>query len=198
MRVKWIEKLFAVREDGMIVLEFLQEPPGSLRTRGILRQSEKVRTLREMKIPDLTALPGTERYRQMVAMRMRHQRRSLFPQRNEPRRSIELVGFLRHTLAEHTDTLVRMVDRRVSKLWGQASKQAKEDQGALPALTVLLAELRQAIARGKTSKKKRFDAIVKLVERYDTGDLQQQSIAARQPATLVIKSEKFGRCSGAW
>jgi hypothetical protein len=101
MRAQWVEKLFSVREDGMTVLEFLQEPPGSLRTRSIVRESEKVRTLREMKIPDLTALTGAERYWQMYAMRMRHQRRSRFAQRNEPRRSIELVGFLRHSLAEH-------------------------------------------------------------------------------------------------
>jgi hypothetical protein len=187
IRAQWVEKLFSVRADGMTVLEFLQEPPGTLRTRSIVRESEKVRTLREMTIPDLTALTGTERYWQMYAMRMRHQRRSRFAQRNEPRRSIELVGFLRHSLAEHSDTLVRMVDRRVSTLWGQASKQAKADQGALPALTVLLAELRQAIAGTAKIKTKaqRFDVIVKLVERYDAGELQPQSIAARQRALLV-------------
>lgn len=191
LRAQWVEKLFAVREDGMTVLEFLQQPPGSLRSRSIVRESDKVRILREMKIPDLTALKGTERYWQMYAMRMRHQRRSRFAQRNEPRRSIELVGFLRHSLAEHTDTLVRMVDRRVSRLWGQASQQAKEDQGALPALTVLLAELHKAIASEKKSKAKRFDAIVKLVERYDAGELQPQSIAARQRALLVKEIQQI-------
>ena len=145
LRAQWVEKLFAVREDEMTVLEFLQEPPGSLRTRSIVRESEKVRTLREMKIPDLTALTGTERYWQMYAMRMRHQRRSRFAQRNEPRRSIELVGFLRHSLAE----------------------------------------LRQAIAGTAKTKAQRFDVIVKLVDRYDAGDLQPQSFAARQRALLV-------------
>src|SRR5450631_423740 len=75
----------------------------------------------------------------MYAAKMRNQRPSRFAQRREPRRSIELVGFLRHSLADHTDTLIRMVDRRVSQLWGRASKKAKTDQGALPALTVLVA-----------------------------------------------------------
>ena len=156
-----------------------------------------------MKIPDLTALTGTERYWQMYAMRMRHQRRSRFAQRNEPRRSIELVGFLRHSLAQHTDTLVRMVDRRVSTLWGQASKQAKADQGALPALTVLLAELRQAIAGTAKTKAQRFDVIVKLVDRYAAGDLQPQSIAARQRAlgqgdpTDSAVAQKLGRAGPA-
>lgn len=140
-RARWVEQFFEVREDGMTQIEFLREPAGSLRPSSILRQSEKVQALIKMKIADMPSLPGTERYWQMYAMRMRHQRPSRFAQRTEPRRSIELVGFLRHTLAAHADTLVRMVDRRVSQLWGRAIKQAKADQGALPALTVLLAGL---------------------------------------------------------
>jgi hypothetical protein len=28
-------------------------------------------------------------------------------------------------VADHTDTLIRMVDRRVSQLWGRANNQAK-------------------------------------------------------------------------
>src|SRR5258708_7049870 len=124
----------------------------------------------------------------MYATRMRHQRRSGFPNRNDPRRSIELVGFLRH---EHTDTLIRMVDRRVSQLWGRASKQAKTDQGALPALAVLLAGLRQTIKREDQTKEQRFDAIVNLVNRYDAGDMKPQTIAARQRAVLVEEIRKI-------
>ena len=93
----------------MTLLEFLQEPPGSLNTSSITRESEKVRALLELNIAAMPDLPGTERYWQMYATRMRNQRRSRFAQRNEPRRSIELVGFLRHSLGEHTDTLIRMV-----------------------------------------------------------------------------------------
>ncbi len=184
-RARWVEQLFEVRADGMTQLEFLQEPAGSLRPSSIVRQSEKVRALRDMKIAEMPSIPGTERYWQMYALRMRHQRPSRFAQRAEPRRSIELVGFLRHTLAAHTDTLIRMVDRRVSQLWGRASKQAKADQGALPALTVLLAGMRETIASEGQTKEKRFDAIVKFIERYDAGELKPQSIAARQRAILV-------------
>jgi len=123
----------------------------------------------------------------MYAARMRNQRRSRFAQREEPRRSIELVGFLRHSLAAHTDTLIRMVDRRVSKLWGKASERAKADQGALPALEVLLAEMRQTINDEDQPKERRFDAIVDLVRRYDAGELKPQSIAARQRAIWVAE-----------
>ena len=112
-RDRWLDQLFEVRADGLTLLEFLQEPPGSLRTKDITRESEKVSTLLAMQIAEMPNLPGTERYWQMYAARMRNQRRSRFAQRQEPRRSIELVGFLRHSLAVHTDTL-RMVDRRVS------------------------------------------------------------------------------------
>jgi TnpA family transposase len=191
VRERWVEQLFELRADGMTLLEFLQEPPGSLRTSDITRESEKARALIAMKIPDMADLPGTERYWQMYAARMRNQRRSRFAQRQEPRRSIELVGFLRHSLAAHTDTLIRMVDRRVSKLWGKASERAKADQGALPALEVLVAEMRQAINEERQSKAKRFDAIVELVRRYDAGELKPQSIAARQRAILVAEIKQI-------
>jgi len=79
----------------------------------------------------------------------------------------------------------RMVDRRESQLWGRASKQAKADQGVLPALTVLVAGVRQAINNQEHTKDERFDAIVDLVHRYDAGDLKPLSIAARQRALLV-------------
>src|SRR3984885_7178954 len=82
---------------------------------------------------------------------------------------------------------LHMVDRRVSRLWGKASERAKTDQGALPALEVLLAEMRQAIKEEDQSKETRFDAIVDLVRRYDAGELKPQSIAARQRAILVAE-----------
>src|SRR5271165_5587158 len=37
-RARWVEQLFQLREDGMTLLEFLQEPPGSLRTSNITRE----------------------------------------------------------------------------------------------------------------------------------------------------------------
>jgi Domain of unknown function (DUF4158) len=190
-RDRWLEKLFDVRADGSTLLEFLQEPAGSLRMKDITRESEKVGALLAMKIDEMPDLPGTERYWQMYAARMRNQRRSRFAQRQEPRRSIGLVGFLRYSLAAHTDTLIRMVDRRVSKLWGKASEQAKADEGALPALEVLVAEMRQAINEERQSKAQRFDAIVELVRRYDAGELKPQSIAARQRAILVAEIKKI-------
>ena len=181
-RARWVEQLFESRPDGMPCIEFLQEPPGSLNPSSITRQAEKVRTMLDMRIADIPDLPGTEKYWQMVAAKMRHQRPSRFAQLKEPRRSIVLIGFLRHSLAAHTDTLIRMVDRRVSQVWGRASKKAKADQGALPALTVLLAGVREAINNQKQSKSVRFDAIVELVRRYDEGELKPLSVAARQRA----------------
>ena len=184
-RARWVEQLFESRKDGMTQLEFLQEPPGSLNIGSITRQSDKVRQLMEMNVDVLSTLPGTERYWQLYAGRMRNQRRSRFAQRKEPRRSIELISFLRHSLAAHTDALIRMADRQISRLWGRASQQATADRGALPALNVLLAELRQTIKEERQSKARRFDAIVDLVRRYDAGDLKPLSVAARQRTILV-------------
>jgi hypothetical protein len=57
----------------------------------------------------------------------------------------------------------------------------------LPALQVLLAEMRQTINDENQSKEKRFDAVADLVRRYDAGELKPQSIAARQRAILVAE-----------
>ena len=190
-RARWVEQLFESRADGMPCIEFLQEPPGSLNPSNITREAEKVGTLLDMKVADMPDLPGTEKYWQMYAAKMRNQRPSRIAQRKEPRRSIELVGFLRHSLTDHTDTLIRMVDRRVSQLWGRASKKAKMDQGALPALTVLVAGIRQAINNQEQSKDVRLDAIVDLMHRYDAGELKPLSIAARQRALLVKQIQQI-------
>ena len=124
-RARWVEQLFEARADGMSCIEFLQEPPGALNPSSITRQSEKVRKLLEMRIPEIPDLPGTEKYWQLYASKMRNQRPTRFGQRKEPRRSIELVGFLRHSLAAHTDTLIRMVDRRVSQLLGTGKQEGE-------------------------------------------------------------------------
>ena len=58
---------------GSTLLEFLQEPRGSLRTSSITRESEKVRALMDMHVADMPDLPGSERYWQMYATRMRNQ-----------------------------------------------------------------------------------------------------------------------------
>src|ERR1700726_1420387 len=56
--------------------------------------------------------------------RMRKRRPSRFQQLQEPRRTLELVAFMRYALLEHTDTLIRLIDRGVARLWGRASEEA--------------------------------------------------------------------------
>jgi len=66
IRYRWLDKLFEVRANGPTLLEFLQEPPGSLRTKDIMRESEKVGALLGMKIAAMPDFPGTRgraRYR---------------------------------------------------------------------------------------------------------------------------------------
>ncbi len=79
-----------------------------------------------------------------------NRRRSRFAHRAEPRRSIELVWFLRHSLAAHTETLIRMVDRPVSRLWDRRASGPRRIRAPHPRTTAevqLLWELRQALCR---------------------------------------------------
>jgi len=103
-------------ETRVILYERRYVIPAS-RTLGDLAQLARSTVEREIgaAVERMISPAARERWVEQYAGRMRNQRRSRFAQRKEPRRSIELVSFLRHSLAAHTDALIRMADRRASR-----------------------------------------------------------------------------------
>jgi hypothetical protein len=80
------------------------------------------------------------------AQGMRKRRPSRFHQLQEPRRTLELVAFMRYALLEHTDTLIRLLDRRVARLWGRASEEARRTREEGSAATLFVDGVRSVLA----------------------------------------------------
>src|ERR1700732_3441302 len=126
IRNRWLDALsgLADPEHKMTLLEYLQEPPAKFSPSTIERQSGKVTELRDL---------GVDTYRtdmvpallQSYAQGMRKRRPSRFHQLQEPRRTLELVAFMRYALLAHLDTLIRLLYRWDARLWVQASEQAR-------------------------------------------------------------------------
>jgi hypothetical protein len=126
IRNQWLDALarLADPERKMTLLEYLQEPPAQFSLTTIERRSRKVAELRNLGVDtyktDMVPCPAAE-------LRPRHAkaRTSRFQQLQEPRRTLELVAFMRYALLEYTDNLIRLLYQRVARLWERASEEAR-------------------------------------------------------------------------
>jgi hypothetical protein len=127
IRNQWLDALSrpADPERKTMLLEYLQEPPAKFSPTTIDRQSGKVEALRNLGI-DTYKTDLVPALLQSYAQGMRKRRPSRFHQLHDPRRSLELVGFMRYALLEHTDNLIRLLDRRVARLWGRPVSRPDE------------------------------------------------------------------------
>src|SRR6202453_2912351 len=186
IRNRWLDALSspADPERTMTLLEYLQEPPAKFSPTTIERQSRKVAALRHL---------GVETYKtdmvpallQSYAQGMRKRRPSRFHQLQEPRRTLELVAFMRYALLEHTDNLIRLLDRRVARLWGRASEEARRTRKEGSASSLFVDAVRSALAGASGSPDERIATITSLLADLDAGRLKPKTIAARQRDILV-------------
>jgi TnpA family transposase len=186
IRNQWLDALSAPAdpERRMALLEYLQEPPAKFSPSTIERQSGKVTELRNLGV-DTDKTDMVPALLQSYAQGMRKRRPSRFHQLQEPRRTLELVAFMRYALLEHTDTLVRLLDRRVARLWGRASEEARRTREQGSATNLFVDGIRSALATASGSSEERLSAITSLLADLDAGRLKPKSIAARQRDILV-------------
>jgi hypothetical protein len=153
IRKRWLDALSAVidPERKKTLLEYLQEPPAKFSPSTIERQSEKVRELLKLGV-DIYKVDMPPILPHSYAQGMRKRRLSRFHQLQEPRKTLELVAFLRYALLEHTDTLIRLVDRRVARLWGRASEEARRTREEGSAATLFVEGVRAALAAAGDSR----------------------------------------------
>ena len=186
VRNQWLDALprHADPEYRMSLLEYLQEPPGKFSPTTIERQADKVSQLLKL---------GVARYEtgmepallQSYAQGMRKRRPSRFHQLQEPRRTIELVAFMRYALLEHTDNLIRLIDRRVARVWGRASEQARGSREEGSATRLFVDAVRATVEQTGIPADERIATITSLLADLDAGRLRPKSIAARQREILV-------------
>jgi hypothetical protein len=186
IRNQWLDALsgFADLERKMTLLEYLQKPPAKFSPSTIERQSGKVRELLNLGI-DTYKVDMTPVLLQSYAQGMRKRRPSRFHQLQEPRRTLELVAFMRYALLEYTDTLIRLLDRRVARLWGRASEEARQTREEGSATNQFVDGVRAALATASASSDERIATIASLLADLDAGRLKPKSIAARQREILA-------------
>jgi TnpA family transposase len=186
IRNRWLDALSEITdpEHRMTLLEYMQEPPAKSSPGTIDRQSDKVGRLRDLGVDcyKTTMVPALL---QSYAQGMRKRRPSRFHQLQEPRRTLELVAFMQYALFEHTDNLIRLIDRRVARLWGRASEEARRRRGEESATHVFVAGVRTTLATTGLSAESRIADITALLGELDAGRLKPKSIAARQRELLV-------------
>jgi hypothetical protein len=127
MRSRWLEALSRQTdpERKATLLEYLQEPPSRFAPTTIERQSDKVTRLLKLAVDRHPTRALTPALLQHYSQGMRRRPPSRFQQLQEPRRTLELVSFVQYALFEHTDTLIKLIDRRVARLWANAAEQAR-------------------------------------------------------------------------
>ena len=186
IRNEWLDALarLANPEHKMTLLEYLQEPPAKFSPSTIERQSGKVTRLRELSV-DTYQTDMVPALLQSYAQGMRKRRPSRFQQLHEPRRTLELVAFMQYALLEHTDTLIRLIDRGVARLWGRASEEARGTREQGSATHLFVDGVRSALARASATSDERIAAITSLLADLDAGRLKPKSLAARQRDILV-------------
>ena len=186
IRNRWLDALsgFADPARKMTLLEYLQEPPAKFSPSTIERQSGKVSKLLNSGV-DTYKVDMAPVLLQSYAQGMRKRRPSRFHQLQEPRRTLELVAFMRYALLEHTDTLIRLLDRRVARLWGRASEEARRTREEGSATNLFIDIVRSTLATASASSEERIATIISLLADLDAGRLKPKSIAARQREILV-------------
>ena len=186
IRNRWLDALsgFADPARKLTLLEYLQEPPAKFSPSTIERESGKVSELLNLGI-DTYKVDMAPVLLQSYAQGMRKRRPSRFHQLQEPRRTLELVAFMRYALLEHTDTLIRLLDRRVARLWGRASEEARRTREEGSATNLFIDVVRSTLATGTASSEERIATITSLLADLDAGRLKPKSIAARQREILV-------------
>jgi hypothetical protein len=175
----------------LTLLEYLQEPPGKFSPSTIERQSDKVVRLCDLGVSRHIVAAFTPAQLQAYAQEMRRRRPSRSAQLREPRKTVELVSFLQHALFEHTDLLIRLVDRRVSQLWRRASEEARRRRGDSSPAEAFVTEVRHVLAGIEVPATERLSAVEALLDRLDKGQLRAPCLAARQREILVRMSAQI-------
>ena len=188
-RDRWAQALSDMVGDSSLTwLEYLQEPPGKFSPATIERQFHKVQRLRDLGLSKYLTASLTPAQLQAYAQGMRRRRPSRTVQLREPRKTLELVSFLQYALCEHTDLLIRLIDRRVSQLWRRACEEARQSRGQSTAADVFVARLRAVLARPEVPAEARVEAVQSLLGQLDSGTLRTPCLAARQREVLLSHS----------
>ena len=114
----WLQALFAETEEspGEILIEWLKTPPKRATVRTLSTELAKLNTLKALEVHSYPIESLPLKCQQGYARRMRWSRPGRFRARKEPRRTLELVCFLRMRLLELSDGVLALADLDILKI----------------------------------------------------------------------------------
>jgi TnpA family transposase len=190
---EWIRWAMAPRPDGMSWLEWVRRPPG--------RRGAKTLRMALGKLQSLRGLPGFEPARIPVpperlrayGRRLRRRKPAHFRRIVEPRRSLELVGFLTTTLASEADRTLRLVEMRINQIWRWAHRvSAEAGRPSIPREEGLLTQLLDLVDDPTVSDQAyRAHAKARLYEWSAARSPARSSRAARVREVLAAESRRI-------
>ncbi|MHB8714488.1 MAG: DUF4158 domain-containing protein, partial [Sulfuricaulis sp.] len=127
-RQRWFNEMFKRRDrEGISVLEWLMTPPGKRSKRELSARFERIDYLKSLGIDKIALDDVPYEKLKSLAQAMRMRRPSRFREIQEPRRTLELVAFLRVTLMQATDTAIQLVSWRTLDLVRHAKHATEKD-----------------------------------------------------------------------
>ena len=191
-REHWHEALDQPAGGCETLVDFISEPPGKFSPSTLEREFERVSALQDLKVHRYPTDALAAEHEHTLARAVIRRRPSKFRGIREPRRTLELVSFVRYSLAEHTDNFIDMADRRVMQLWRRAAEKARLE-GKTSSADVFVESVRSIVA-GETDPNRAVDQLNKikaLLGQYDEGRLKAPCVAARQREVLVAQARQI-------
>ena len=121
VRARWFTELSKLRErEGISMLEWLMKPPGKPSAKTLSSQFERINYLKSLGVHHYPLAGITAEKLKSLAQGIRSCRPSRFRDVKEPRRTLEVVAFVRLALVQATDTAILIVDKRTRDLVREA------------------------------------------------------------------------------
>lgn len=129
VRERWLRALATeLTRSGQPLAEWLDQGPKRGVRKGLGEQQDKLEVLRRLGVPAYPLETIALEKQRFYARRMRRRRPSRVAELREPRRTLELVCFLRMALVRTTDAILHMTRQRTADLVREAREDAlRED-----------------------------------------------------------------------
>jgi hypothetical protein len=146
VRAQWEATVFAGYRGRRTMLEWLHQPPRRRGPQTLETQLAKVVALYELGLQRYP-LPMLRLEQLLVyARRLRQRAPQQVRRLREPRRSLELIGFLRLTLLQTTDIAIALAGKLMLDIWRRARQKVRDQhRQAAAQLTHCLREVRRVV-----------------------------------------------------
>lgn len=190
VREHWMAEVFKRRDDtNQPVLQWLQEPPRKRSPSTLSRQHEKLAYLKALGVDKYDVAAIAIEKQRMYAQRLRGQRPARFKQVSEPRRTLDLVCFLRVALLDTTDSLVDLVSKETADIVRKAYNQVQNlELQRLRSKHTLLKEVEDVLANKALSDSVARDTALTMIR----GE-QQVVFPTKAAASRFLLSERNPR-----